>query len=48
VIAQGLAGSGDQMQISPPFTISEAEIDEILRALDATLSAVEDNVSSLG
>ena len=44
VIAQGLAGSGDQIQISPPFTISEAEIDEVLLALDATISALEDGV----
>jgi adenosylmethionine-8-amino-7-oxononanoate aminotransferase len=37
VIAQGLAGGGDQVQISPPFTIAEAEIDLLLEALDETL-----------
>ena len=40
VIAQGLAGSGDQIQVSPPFTISTAEIDVIVAALDETLGEV--------
>lgn len=31
---------GDQLQISPPFTISEAEIDELVGALDEVLSEV--------
>jgi adenosylmethionine-8-amino-7-oxononanoate aminotransferase len=38
IIVQGLAGSGDQLQLSPPFTISKAEIDLLLAALDETLS----------
>jgi adenosylmethionine-8-amino-7-oxononanoate aminotransferase len=36
VIAQGLAGTGDQLQLSPPFTIAEAEVDLLLGALDET------------
>lgn len=37
IIVQGLAGSGDQIQLSPPFTIADAEIDLLLAALDETL-----------
>ncbi|KAB2848961.1 MAG: aspartate aminotransferase family protein [Hyphomicrobiaceae bacterium] len=40
VIAQGLAGTGEQIQLSPPFTITEAEIDLIIKALDDTLKDV--------
>jgi adenosylmethionine-8-amino-7-oxononanoate aminotransferase len=40
VIAQGIAVSGDQIQLSPPFTISDAEIDLLLGALDETLDEV--------
>jgi adenosylmethionine-8-amino-7-oxononanoate aminotransferase len=32
---------GDHIQISPPLTVSEAEIDELLGALDAALTALE-------
>lgn len=31
---------GDHIQVSPPLTISESEIDELLDALDAALAAV--------
>ena len=31
---------GDQLQISPPFIISEAEIDELVGALDEVLGEV--------
>lgn len=40
ILAQGLSGSGDQVQLSPPFTISKSEIDLIVGALDETLSEV--------
>jgi 4-aminobutyrate aminotransferase-like enzyme len=37
---------GDHIQLSPPLTISEAEIDELLAALDAALTALEDTRSA--
>lgn len=40
IVVQGLADSGDQIQMSPPFTISNAEIDLVLSALDETLDEV--------
>ena len=40
VIVQGLAGTGDQIQLSPPFTITEAEVELIIGALDDTLEEV--------
>ncbi len=46
LLRQGTAGSnfnrgGDHVQISPPYVITEAEIDEIVDVLDATLTDVE-------
>jgi adenosylmethionine-8-amino-7-oxononanoate aminotransferase len=46
VIAQGLAGTGDQIQLSPPFTITEAEIDLLLGALDETLVEIARSLPS--
>jgi len=40
IIALGLAGTGDQIQLSPPFIISEAQVDGLLGALDDTLAEV--------
>jgi adenosylmethionine-8-amino-7-oxononanoate aminotransferase len=34
-------GDGDHIQLSPPLTISQAAIDELLDALDAALAAVD-------
>ena len=43
IITAGISSGGfggDQLQISPPFIISEAEIDELVGALDEVLSEV--------
>jgi adenosylmethionine-8-amino-7-oxononanoate aminotransferase len=40
IIAQGLAGTGDQIQLSPPFIITQAQVDGLLGALDETLADV--------
>ena len=43
IITAGISSGGlggDQLQISPPFIISEAEIDELVGALDKVLSEV--------
>jgi adenosylmethionine-8-amino-7-oxononanoate aminotransferase len=40
VIAQGTSTRGDQVQISPPFTISEGEVGVIVASLDETLLEV--------
>lgn len=37
---------GDHIQISPPFVISEAEIDELVGALDAAIAAVIETIRS--
>jgi adenosylmethionine-8-amino-7-oxononanoate aminotransferase len=37
---------GDQIQISPPFIISEAEIDDLVGALDEVLHEVARSVAS--
>jgi len=46
VIVQGLAGTGDQLQLSPPFTITEAEVDLLLGALDETLVEIARSLPS--
>lgn len=43
IITAGISSGGfggDQLQISPPFIISEAEIDELVGALDEVLGEV--------
>jgi adenosylmethionine-8-amino-7-oxononanoate aminotransferase len=40
LIAQGLAGTGDQIQLSPPFIITQQQVDDLLGALDDTLTDV--------
>ena len=43
IITAGISSGGfggDQLQISPPFIITEAEIDELVGALDEVLSEV--------
>jgi adenosylmethionine-8-amino-7-oxononanoate aminotransferase len=39
-----MAPEGDQVQISPPFTISETEVELLVAALDDTLSEVARSV----
>lgn len=46
VISPGVPGAnfgrnGDHIQLSPPFTISEGEIDQIIDALDSSLTRLE-------
>ncbi|MDA8103386.1 MAG: aspartate aminotransferase family protein [Nitrospiraceae bacterium] len=49
LLRQGTSGSnfnqgGDHVQISPPYVISEAEIDEMVDLLDQTLTDVEEEL----
>jgi 4-aminobutyrate aminotransferase-like enzyme len=46
IIAQGLAGTSDQIQLSPPFIITEGQVDVLLDALDDTLADVARLLSS--
>lgn len=51
VINPGVSGAnfgrdGDHIQISPPFTISESEVDQIVDALDTSLTRLEDEFST--
>jgi adenosylmethionine-8-amino-7-oxononanoate aminotransferase len=44
IVAKSMAPEGDQVQISPPFTISETEVELLVAALDDTLSEVARSV----
>jgi adenosylmethionine-8-amino-7-oxononanoate aminotransferase len=47
IVAIGL-GAGDQIQISPPFVITEGEIDELVGALDETLDEIVRSLARIG
>jgi len=44
----GLAGTGDQIQLGPPFIITESQVDGLLGALDDTLAEVAHALPSGG
>ena len=52
LVAAGIAlanfgKDGDHIQISPPFTISEAEVDQLVGALDESLAAVMHDLDAM-